>query len=67
MNYIKLKNNYISLDQVNFFRVDPRAYSIAFYCDYDNLLVVDFDTRDEYNSAVEKLELTIKGKGSLVK
>ena len=67
MNYIKIQNNYINLDKVSDFKVDPRNYYISFYCDSGDTVVVRFDHRNEYNEALEKLELTIKEKGSLVK
>lgn len=67
MNYIKIQDNYINLDQVSYFVVDSRDYYITFYCRNDYVLVVSFDHRSEYNEALEKLELTIKEKGSLVK
>ena len=67
MNYIKIQNNYINLDQISYFKTDSRDYYIAFYCDGGDVVVVSFDYRNEYNDALEKLELTIKEKGSLVK
>lgn len=67
MNYIKIQNNYINLDQISYFKTDSRDYYIAFYCDGGDVVVVSFDRRNEYSEAVEKLELMIKEKGSLVK
>lgn len=67
MNYIKIQNNYINLDHISYFKVDSRDYYITFYSRDDNVLVVSFDYRNEYNEALEKLELTIREKGSLVK
>ena len=67
MNYIKIQNNYINLDQVSYFKVDSRDYYITFYSKNDYVLVVSFDYRNEYHEALEKLELMIKEKGRLVK
>lgn len=67
MNYIKINDTYINLDQVSYFKVDSRDYYIAFYCNGSDVLVVSFDYRSECHEALEKLELMIKEKGSLVK
>lgn len=67
MNYIKIRGNYINLNRINYFKTDSRDYYIAFYYDGGDVLVVTFDLRNEYQEALEMLELTIKEKGSLVK
>jgi hypothetical protein len=67
MNYIKIQNNYINLDQVSYFKTDSIDYCITFYCRNDYVLAVDFDYRHEFNEALDRLEMTIKEKGSLVK
>ena len=51
MNYIKIQNYYyINLDQVSYFKADSHDYYITFYCNDGNVLVVDFDYRNEYNA-----------------
>ena len=65
MNYIKIRDNYINLNRVTYFKVDSCDYGIAFYYDSGDILVIDFDTYNEYSTVLETLELFLRREGSI--